>query len=1237
MVHQVNKETDDVAVWHKPFIFADGGAVQAKDGYYVKRKADDELLELCRKGEYAYVLAPRQLGKSSLMLNTAETMYNDDERIQSVIVDLSPIGETATEQLTWYGHVLSDIADQLQLDFKFDEWKQRYAELGSTKMLELFLRDAVLRRIPGSERVVIFLDEIDSTINLSFKDDFFAAIRLFYQRRAMVPEFRRLSFVLIGVATPSDLIQNARRTPFNFGERVDLRDFTPEEMKPLADGLKLPTDQALLVLGWIAKWTGGHPYLTMRICKLIAESESRQWSQQNVEALIADTYFGAGNKSENNLQFVRDLLIKRIPEGIEPGELLITYRNILRGRTVLDDWSLINSHLKLSGVVHEVKGVLQVRNLIYRTVFNEQWIKNNLPASWAKQQYQKVRKYAAILGAAVFLLSALTTYAFYQRNRAEQQSAFASEQQKIAEQQRNVAEENELEAKRLADSNDELAKSLDQQLAISRQSEKKAVDLALVAEAAKQEAIKQEQMANRRAQELASALEEVKKQKQVAELAKAQAIERQKEAEELNLVAYKAKEEADKMTLVAFEAQQMEKARAETEKNYRQATAAFFKDDFKTAIDSYEKIQEYYQKKIKDNQSAVRNVDDLQALADTLNSIAIVYEKTNNRDKAVKNYNLAIQAYESSELFSSAAAAYEKLAVLLGGDDPRSGEYYERAIELYAKTGNVLDKAKALVAAVNRFYSPFSNDPSRIEEAIKKFEEARNIYKKEKEFVSAASIQESIVNLYAERYTNLENGKTEKETKVNTANKARLSQSDNERNDKETKARYLKEYLQSLQLLSSLYLDSKNPSGAIDALSRKKDLLLQVGDINAALAPQENIVKLYENSNNLTGESEAQRERAKLLFQAGKVNEAINLLVVNLQKYPNPEDPFGEDAILNQLLDIFTKSKNQSQAIKTFENLEEEYRKQNKLNEAAKIQAIIGDIYLKSGRTDEAAKSFNQVVGFYKSRNNVGEAVKIQRQIADAYNRTGNKMKAIEYYTKAYKDCLSFKEAAQEKNPFKNPFADADDFKSQAANIQTLIGEIHYELGEKETALNIFRENLHSYLEREKKGEILFFDKSYILETIITLFEESGKYEEARTFFEEELESLNYENKNQYSLDIAKAYFFLGHENGAADFFNYYIKINSDPKPSFGSAQNFAEVRSYFKQMDKDEEADAVAVKVREIVSKSKKNEFNSSDLYALMAIYRLNGDRLEFSKIYQQTAISSDESKAILRELNSK
>src|SRR5919201_562625 len=98
------------------------------------------------------------------------------------------------------------------------------------------VREVVLARRDGP--VVIFVDEIDFVRSLPFKaDEFFAAIRECHNRRTEDPVLGRLTFCLLGVATPSDLIQDTRLTPFNIGRRIELNDFTEAEAAPLASGL----------------------------------------------------------------------------------------------------------------------------------------------------------------------------------------------------------------------------------------------------------------------------------------------------------------------------------------------------------------------------------------------------------------------------------------------------------------------------------------------------------------------------------------------------------------------------------------------------------------------------------------------------------------------------------------------------------------------------------------------------------------------------------------------------------------------------------------------------------------------------------------------------------------------------------------------------------------------------------------------------------------------------------------
>src|SRR5262249_35922436 len=132
--------------------------------------------------------------------------------------------------------LLATLGQKLDLEDELDDFWLAHDRLGPLHRWMTSLREAVLRRCPG--RVVIFVAEIDVVRSLPFSPaEFFAGIPEGCNRRREEPEFKRLTFCLLGVATPSDLIQDTRTTPFNIGKRVELTDFTAAEAAPLAAGL----------------------------------------------------------------------------------------------------------------------------------------------------------------------------------------------------------------------------------------------------------------------------------------------------------------------------------------------------------------------------------------------------------------------------------------------------------------------------------------------------------------------------------------------------------------------------------------------------------------------------------------------------------------------------------------------------------------------------------------------------------------------------------------------------------------------------------------------------------------------------------------------------------------------------------------------------------------------------------------------------------------------------------------
>src|SRR4029079_3101758 len=100
----------------------------------------------------------------------------------------------------------------------------RHSRLSPVQRMFSALHEGALKQY--SRPLVVFVDELDTLRSLPFStDEFFAAIRECYNRRTEDREFNRLSFCLLGVATPTDLVRDSRTTPFNIGRRIELADF----------------------------------------------------------------------------------------------------------------------------------------------------------------------------------------------------------------------------------------------------------------------------------------------------------------------------------------------------------------------------------------------------------------------------------------------------------------------------------------------------------------------------------------------------------------------------------------------------------------------------------------------------------------------------------------------------------------------------------------------------------------------------------------------------------------------------------------------------------------------------------------------------------------------------------------------------------------------------------------------------------------------------------------------------
>jgi hypothetical protein len=265
------------------------------------------------------------MGKSSLEVRIRKRL--EAEGYACALIDLTQIGTQQVSANQWYATLAHQLASSFDLDCDLADWWQERQILTPLARLSSFIETLLLEQI--EQPILIVIDEIDSVLSLDFPtDDFFAFIRACYNQRPEHPAYERLTFLLIGVATPSDLIADKERTPFNLGQAIELHGFKLAEAQPLIPGLAASAAQPQVALAEILRWTGGQPFLTQKLCRLLtSQAPIPDGEEQAAIASLVQSQILTDWDAQDNPDHLKTIA-RRICEKDRAGRLLQLYQQV---------------------------------------------------------------------------------------------------------------------------------------------------------------------------------------------------------------------------------------------------------------------------------------------------------------------------------------------------------------------------------------------------------------------------------------------------------------------------------------------------------------------------------------------------------------------------------------------------------------------------------------------------------------------------------------------------------------------------------------------------------------------------------------------------------------------------------------------------------------------------------------------------------------------------------------------
>ena len=232
------------------------GSVPLGSPLYIERPIEEQVYqEICKPGALVRIKAPKEMGKTSLLLRSLN--YANRQGYRTVSLNLDQIELAILSDLNRFLRWLcANVTQQLQLEPRLDEYWDE--DIGSKVSCTLYFRGYVLEQIDSP--LVLALDEVNQIFECpQVAKDFLPLLRSWYEEAKRLPIWQKLRLIVVH-STEIYVPLQLNQSPFNVGLPIQLTGFSLDQVQQLAQRYGLnwtDGEEARLLMAMV----GGHPAL----------------------------------------------------------------------------------------------------------------------------------------------------------------------------------------------------------------------------------------------------------------------------------------------------------------------------------------------------------------------------------------------------------------------------------------------------------------------------------------------------------------------------------------------------------------------------------------------------------------------------------------------------------------------------------------------------------------------------------------------------------------------------------------------------------------------------------------------------------------------------------------------------------------------------------------------------------------------------------------------------------------